>query len=82
MIEGGELSAFVRDVYRRRNERELWELYLLRFRSESFEEFKKSIKGDEPIEGDGRPAPAAMTEAEIVAQTYRIAGLTREVNGE
>ena len=68
MIEGGELSAFVRDMYVRTGDRMAWDFFLDKVQGMSFQSFRDSLAIDEP----GR---VNMTEGEIVRQTFEIAGL-------
>lgn len=72
MIDGGELSAFVLDVYERRNERDAWELYLSRpyEHGMSFNQYKECLRGS-----DEASAMSSMTQEEIIAQTLEITGL-------
>ena len=69
MIASGQLHLFVHDAVSRRNEREMWEYWLLRVAGQTFAEWRESVL---------HPEPEEVSQEDILAETMRIASMNRK----
>lgn len=71
MIAAGELFEFARKIGERRGERQVWEFYLHRVKSDvSFADWRASLLNPEPKAEE-------MSQEDILAETMRIAAMSR-----